>query len=384
MNEVTTVNDVEKVLARTTALAKTAIDNLSLIYKDGTANEKNLFSVLQEACELEGFSRETANLVSGHKFPDVVFREAHIGVEIKGHKQGDRILGNSIMGSTPSIVNPKAIYLLSWNESNKEVIWSDYFESVIGAEVTHSPRFVLKPGCSPEESLFGDGAHQIGSADDICLGNEGFKSDVILARMRTKALADGNLPWWVSSPEGETPHALEHAQYQLSIIKYSQLPAETERISFLKTLIIGFPALLGRSQTKYDEVLVWSLLRKSVLINRDAFTAGGKHSVLIPSVCSQEMLVLPQVFKRAKEILSSGALVHHKDIEEIWGTSIPSTDFLVAQFKQRAIAVGVDTQFKTVRHHGCSCSNLESVDFANRIMDWLVEEFDFQSVIPAI
>ena len=102
MQDVINSIDVERILSRTVSIANSAITNGSLAYLDGSSNEKSLFSLIQYVCELEGFKRDTAELVSDHKFPDVVFEQAQIGVEIKGHKQGDRILGNSIMGSTPS------------------------------------------------------------------------------------------------------------------------------------------------------------------------------------------------------------------------------------------------------------------------------------------
>jgi hypothetical protein len=380
MKEVTCVNDVMQILDHTVAIANHAIETGSLVYVDGSTNEKSLFELIQIASENEGFRKASAELISGHKFPDVIFASAQVGVEIKGHKQGDRILGNSIMGSTLSLSSPIAIYLLAWNESEKKVIWRDYFECVVGAEVTHSPRFVLEPGCTPEESLFGSGENQIGDAQEICLGSSGFRSDVILARMRARALADGNLPWWISPIAQESANSSELAQNQLSIVKYSQLAADSERLSFLKTLLIGFPVLLGRSQTKYDEALVWSLLRKSVLISRDAFSAGGRHEVLIPTICEERVIVLPQVLKRAKELFTSNAVVKRIDVEEIWHETIASNRKFIKQLSQRIVSSGISSHFATVKHENCSCYKLDEVIFAEKITDWLLEGFASSSI----
>ena len=199
MKFATTQTDVEKILSAAAELSRRLMESGDLVYRDGTKNEKALYEVIRSACNVEGFNPDSAELVGGHKFPDVVFADARIGVEIKGHVKGDRILGNSIMGSTPSLKNPLAIYLFSWNASENDVIWRDYFESVVGAEVTHSPRFVLNPKCEPEQSLFGEGSNQIGKASDICLGENGIQSEIILARMRANALAAGNIPWWISA-----------------------------------------------------------------------------------------------------------------------------------------------------------------------------------------
>lgn len=381
MNQVTSVADVVKILERTVVIANLAIETGSLIYGDGTANEKSLFLFLQEASELEGFGRDSAELISGHKFPDVVFASAKIGVEIKGHKQGDRILGNSIMGSTLSIENAERIYLLAWNESEKNVIWRDYFECVVGAEVTHSPRFVLKPNCEAEESLFGSGEHQIGDAQEVCLGDGGFKSDVILARMRAKALAEGNIPWWITPQDDDEIHAAPDAQSQLSIVKYSSLDPGLERQSLLKTLLIGFPELFGKSPTKYDSALVWALLRKRILISRDAFSAGGQIEHMIPSICTSHPLKLPKLFDRAKTLFDSTAIVKKSEIEDIWQLKNLSPENLLPQIKTRILNSGISSYRSAVLHSECTCSQFSEEDFSREITDWLLENFKMNLVV---
>jgi hypothetical protein len=374
-------DDVEKILNRTVSLANASIKDGILIYLDGARNENNLFAIMQQAVVEEGFSRDAAQLISGHKFPDVIFAEARIGIEIKGHKQGDRILGNSIMGSTLSLVDPVAIYLLAWNDSSKEVVWRNYFDCVIGAEVTHSPRFVLKPDCSPEESLFGYGENQIGDAEEICLSEGGFKSDVILARMRAKALAEGNIPWWISSATDDEIFAAEEAQQQMSIVKYSTLSVNGSRSAFLKTVLIGFPELFGKSASKYDSAAVWSLLRKNVLINRDAFTAGGKVQFEIPTICVVSQLTLPQVFKRAKELFDSSSPVKLSEVEDIWQTKLGSPLGMLKQLRTRILDSGIDGHKHSVLHTNCSCSEMTDIDFANRMIDWLLVGFQESSIV---
>lgn len=378
---ITGVQDVERILKRTVQIANSAIQEGAMVYIDGKTNEDRLFDVIRMACEAEGFSPDEAELISGHKFPDVIFAEARIGIEIKGHKQGDRILGNSIMGSTPSIANPIAIYLLAWNDSSQQVMWRDYFDCVVGAEVTHSPRFVLKPNCTPEESLFGHGDNQIGDAAEICLSESGFKSDVILARMRANALAEGNIPWWISSGNEDEIFAAEEAQQQLSILKYSALSADGPRSSLLKTILIGFPELLGRSGNKYDSAAVWSLLRKNILISRDAFTAGGRVHVQIPTICSASPVSLPQIFKRAKELFDSPSSVKLSEVEDIWQTKIKSPLVMLDQLRDRILYSGIDGQKASVLHENCSCSITSEIEFANRMANWLLEHFQADSIV---
>ena len=380
MKRVHLQHEVETVLDRTVAIANERIKSGKLSYSDGAANEVALFSIIEAACADEGFVSDSVELVSGHKFPDVVFRDAQIGVEIKGHRHGDRILGNSIMGSTPSIDHPVAIYLLAWNNAQKQVVWKDYFACVVGAEVTHSPRFVLDPNCTPEESLFGEGEDQIGNATDICLGKDGFKSDVILAKMRAKALADGNIPWWISSDAEELNRSSDDGQRQLAIVKYSRLDASKERPALLKTLLVGFPEILSRSQTKFDDALVWSLLRKSVLITRDAFTAGGRRDVLIPAICERASLTVPQVFVRSKSIFASSAEVNLADISEIWQSPKLVRRTMLAELQNKFVHSGVGAYASLVLHERCGCSKITEEDFAEKISEWMLEGFDPKSV----
>lgn len=381
MNSLSSVGDVERVLERVTDLAASAIRVGELVYVDGSANERALFSLIQKACSIEGFDPKSAELVSGHKFPDVVFSEARIGVELKGHRKGDRILGNSIMGSTPSIENPTAIYLLAWNDFEKRVVWRDYFECVVGAEVTHSPRFVLKPTCSADESLFGKGSNQIGDASEICLGENGFRSEVILARMRAKALAEGNIPWWITPADDGVEGLNGPAMSQMAIVKYSKLDPLLERPAFLKTMIVGFPEILGKSQSKFDSALVWGLTRKSVLITRDAFTAGGKFAVSIPQVCSREDLLVPQVFITARNLLSGPYKVSSIDISEIWGLRLEFSASIGAHLKMLISQSGVSAHARSILHRDCECSTLSEEEFSIRISDWLLASFDPQTIV---
>jgi hypothetical protein len=380
IKRVTTINEVEAVLERTVAIANNFIASGALVYLDSATNEEALFCIIEMACIDEGFSSESVELISGHKFPDVVFRDAQIGVEIKGHRQGGRILGNSIMGSTPSLDNPIAIYLLAWNDAEKLVVWRDYFSCVVGAEVTHSPRFVLNPNCKVDESLFGDDDGQIGNASEICLGADGFKSEVILSKMRAKALAEGNIPWWISGDADDLKQSSDDAQRQLAIVKYSRLDASKERPALLKTLLIGFPEILGRSQIKYDDALVWSLLRKSVLITRDAFTAGGQQNVLISAICGQSPLTVPQVFIRAKSILESPANVMGSDISEIWQSSIVGNEEFLSELRNKYQSSGISAYASLVLHKQCSCSSTAAEDFAKSISEWILEGFDPKSI----
>ena len=382
MKFVETQIDVEKVLTRAVGISIERIKSGDLQYRDGSRNEKSLYEIIRSACDSEGFDSNSSELIGGHKFPDVIFPAARIGVEIKGHIKGDRILGNSIMGSTPSIKNPLAIYLFSWNASENEVIWRDYFESVVGAEVTHSPRFVLNPKCEPTQSLFGNGPNQIGSASDICLGEDGFQSEIILARMRANALAAGNIPWWISKESESDYQPQIHQQGQLSIVKYSNLDSrqDGERASFLKTVLIGFPEILGKSVKKYDEALVWGIVKKGVLISRDAFTAGGRVNELIPEICNVEPVSVPQVLSRSRKILQSNSQISLTEIEEIWQETVSVEDDFRKILRNKMFDAGIGQHAKLTLHKNCGCSKLSDYQFSTHMITWLMNDFVTKSL----
>jgi hypothetical protein len=383
MKFATTQTDVEKILSAAADLSRRLIKSGDLVYQDGTKNEKALYEVIRSACNVEGFNPDSAELVGGHKFPDVVFADARIGVEIKGHVKGDRILGNSIMGSTPSLNNPLAIYLFSWNASESDVIWRDYFESVVGAEVTHSPRFVLNPKCEPEQSLFGEGPNQIGKASDVCLGENGIQSEIILARMRANALAAGNIPWWISA-ETEI-QSKNQQQGQLAIVRYSNLDArpDGERMSFLKTILIGFPEILGKSARKYDDALVWGIVKKGVLISRDAFTAGGRVDELVPEICNVKPISIPQVLSRARKILQSKSQFRVTEIEEIWQEQLLVEEDLRKILKRKMIESGIGQHARLSLHKNCNCSDISNEQFSTNIANWLLKDFETNSLFVA-
>lgn len=360
--QITTVEQVDAVLNEAAVIATKRLRTSGpelLEYEDPTKNEKALFEIIREIC-VRDFTADSVVHVGGHKFPDIVFPHANSGVEVKGHKRdGETLLGNSIMGSTFSIVEPKAVRLLVWADSTKTVSTHDYFDSVVGAEVTHSPRFRLRPGAAPEDRLFGPGSEQVGAVSDVCLGPNGIDSELILARMRAKALAEGNFPWWIG---GDRPMAVSGS---FSISRFSNLkPSERTLLESVSTLI--FPAVMGqRSATKYHDVIAWAIATRGVLLSRDNFSANGRVDLSISGLCSHVFRV-PRSFAQGLARLSHEFEVSLEELRVYWNVPGLKKSAVESHFKKLIDGISFKEVAKSVSIEMCdSCwckeSEVESI-----------------------
>jgi len=355
---ITTVEQVDAVLEEAAVVATDRLRTSGpelLKYEDPTKNEKALFEIIREICERD-FTADSVVHIGGHKFPDIVFPHANSGVEVKGHKRdGDALRGNSIMGSTFSLVEPKAVRLLVWADSSKTVSAHDYFDSVVGAEVTHSPRFRLQPGAAPEDRLFGTGTGQVGAVGDVCLGPNGIDSELILARMRAKALAEGNFPWWIGD---DKPMAVSGS---FSISRFSNLkPSERILLESVSTFI--FPAVMGqRSATKYHDVIAWAIATRGVLLSRDNFSANGRADLSISSMCEKHVFRVPRSFAQGVARLSKEFEVSLEELRVYWNVPGLKASDVISHFKTLIDGISFKEVAKSVSMEMCdSCWCKES------------------------
>ncbi len=345
------VEEMDMVLAKAVEIANSRIKTglpQHLKFESPTANEKALFEIIREVCAKD-FTADSVRHIGGHKFPDIVFPFAKCGVEIKGHKsQSDYLLGNSIMGSTFSIENPKAIRLIVWSEASNSVDFFDYFDSVIGAEVTHSPRFRLKPGAEIGERLFGVESDHLGTAEEICLGRNGIDFEKILARMRVEALAKGNLPWWISED-----YSMAKSD-DLSIVRMSNL-AEDDRMSLESIATFVFPEVMGgQSSSKYRTVTAWAIATRGVLISRDNFSAGGKASIEIKSLCENHPFIVPKSFANGIVRLSRYFEVSISELRLYWNLPVLQIEEVVGEFRKLFSRINLDSVLESMSESSCS------------------------------
>ena len=345
------IEEMDMVLTEAVEIANLRIktgEPQHLKFESPTANERALFEIIREVCATK-FTADSVRHIGGHKFPDIIFPYAQCGVEIKGHKsQSEYLLGNSIMGSTFSVENPKAIRLIVWSEASNSVGFFDYFDSVIGAEVTHSPRFRLKPGASIEERLFGFESDHLGPVDEICFGSNGIDYERILTRMRVEALAKGNLPWWISED-----YSMANSS-DLSIARVNNL-SDYDRFALESVATFVFPEVMGgKSSSKYHNVTAWAIATRGVLITRDNFSAGGKTAIEISSLCEKHLFKVPKSFANGIIRLTRQFEVSITELRLYWNLPKLQIGEVVNEFRKLLKETNFDSVIEDVTESLCS------------------------------
>jgi len=291
-------------------------------YSDSSKkNEEFCVSLLKKAASSFGIDPEIVIHHGGHTFPDVSIAGTKIGIELKGSRSGHAFLGNSVIAST-MLPGLEKIYVLYWIDDKKIIGCRDYFECVSGAQVTHSPRFVLDIDADLTECIFGNTPDKVGTISDVCFGKSGINHKKIIGWMRDQAIANGRDWWWIN----ESPDLDVEVSGTLSIRRYTEIPS-SKRESLMKTAFLCFPGVLKRGSRMYDGVLMWCLSTRNVLLYRDAFSAGGRRPVNL-SKFTTKPIMLPAVISRAIDDLSSAAEIKLSEIEEIHRRSFQDIDEL--------------------------------------------------------
>ncbi len=311
-----TQQECETLLVVAAKIGNLKLSRSEISYSESShLNEQTVLTILKEAAVEVGLNAESIKLHGGHAFPDITIDGTSIGIELKGTKTGRAFIGNSVIASTmlPSLTK---IYVFYWIDDEKQMGFRDYFECVTGAQVTHSPRFVLDIDISESECIFGNSKEKVGTIDKICFGPEGIDHKKIIDWMRDRAISAGKVAWWVGTENNQSPSELDNS---FSILRYTDL-SEESRSSLLKTAFLCFPGVLKRGTRMYDGVLMWGLSTRNVLLYRDAFSAGGRKPVNL-SKLSPKGILLPAVVTKAIEFYRTNATVRLDEVENILGRS---------------------------------------------------------------
>ena len=301
----------EQVIEAAAKSGITEITSGAIQYSDSSKkNEEFCVSLLKKAAVSFGIDPEVVVHHGGHTFPDVSIAGTKIGIELKGSRSGHAFLGNSVIAST-MLPGLEKIYVFYWIDDKKIIGYRDYFECVSGAQVTHSPRFVLDIEADSIECIFGNAPDKVGTISDVCFGESGINHKKIISWMRDQAIANGRDGWWIN----ESSDADVEVNGTFSIRRYTEI-SNSKRESLMKTAFLCFPGVLKRGSRMYDGVLMWCLSTRNVLLYRDAFSAGGRRPVNLPKLTPKPIL-LPAVVSRAIDDLSSAAEINLSEIEEI-------------------------------------------------------------------
>lgn len=273
--------------------------------------EKEVFSsmvISSKRTEFEG----TIQLISGHKFPDIVAKR-YYGVEVKITKQDHwRSTGNSVLETT-RIEGVERIYLFFGKlVTPPKFKFRKYEECLYNIAVTHSPRYLIDMELSFGNTIF----DKMETEYDILRKRDNPIKEVV--RYFRKIAKKGEEPWWMD-PGDEVDATLSP-----TVTLWGNLEEERQN-RFRNEAMARFPEIFGRSQTKYQNFAAWLAARYGVVDSslRDRFTAGGQQAIVINGVTYPK---IPKVFyylqKNAKEIigivskLTADEVRHYWDIKE--------------------------------------------------------------------
>lgn len=221
------------------------------------------------------------NLISGHKFPDIV-ASRYYGVEVKTtDKDHWKSTGNSVLEST-RIETVERIYMLFAKLSNDiDFRYRPYEDVLSEIVVTHSPRYRIDMELKQGETIF----------DKMKIPYDDLRKDSNPIRHVVNYYKDtlrkGDDMWWIDTDSGGVSSVVIRIWKNLSSIERKQLQ---------NTSVVLFPELLSNSNDKYSRLAIWLVKHKSIVCPniRDSFSAGGK---CIYQINGRTFRNVPRVFK---------------------------------------------------------------------------------------
>jgi hypothetical protein len=268
-------------------------------------------------------------LISGHKFPDIVANEIY-GVEVKTSKSNRwKSLGNSVLETT-RIENVERIYLLFGKLSTPaEFRYRLYQDCLYEVAVTHSPRYLIDM-----ELAIGDSIFEKMNLSYKALRETDNPIKSIISYYRSISQA-GQEPWWMSSTDDPDYSVPPTVSLWSTLNSDKQLALQIEAMA-------RFPEIFGRSSTKYSRVALWLATRYGIVDSslRDRFSAGGTVTLTLGK---DEYTNLPRVYGHLRdncaEILEAVKKIPTDDIKYYWDISFdPTEKQKIVEWRKRIIA----------------------------------------------
>ncbi len=297
---------------------------LTLLTGDAEANVKhfmgesssNFEEMVYEALKKSAIGTNFENyieMVTGHKFPDIVFNNRFYGVEVKSLKHdGWSTFGNSIFEST-RVKNIDRIYILAGRLSDPiEFRYKKYEECIDDIQITHSPRYHIDMDVKAKDTIF----TKIGQTYD-----EFRKLENPLGPLREyyrSKLKPGEGLWWLEND-------VEKIGNNNLVVKVLNDLPDDEREEIMIEGFARFPKLLSTDQSRYKKFATWLIVEHGLVSHnvRDFFTAGGQEEI---KVGGKTYFEVPQIFwslqgrikkiKKEVEKLKPITIVENWEIED--------------------------------------------------------------------
>lgn len=341
-------------------------------------NEKFVVQVMRDVSGSVGVDRSSVVHFGGRAFPDVHIDGTHVGIELKGSQSGGSLVGNSIFAST-MVPGISKVFLLYWiDDRTPKLGFRDYFDCVFDAKVTHSPRFVLDVDLPSPECMFGSGQNQIGFSSSDFLHDQGRYSVEIVREIRRRALDRNEIPWWVFNDDVGDSLPAEDLRARPSGLRYLGDMDRFTSYAIQKTLFLGFPEVLSGGRDSHYNAIGWAISQKSTIINRDVFSAGGRHlaDLGLPS----GPVELPAVIGKCASAFGRDARISLWDMRQICGPGIDSGAAALKRFTTLIREANYLSHLHDELPPGLRRS-LTRTSLAKRVLDYLVDHLDVRTLL---
>ena len=243
-------------------------------------------------------------LISGHKFPDIVTEIAekkYYGIEVKSSKKADwTSTGNSVLETT-RIDDVERIYMLFGKlVSPVEFKGKKYEDCLSDVAVTHAPRYKIDMNLSAEDTIFA----KLGTSYEEVRKSEN-PAKPILKYYKDEFGEDAN-HWWLDLGEDDPASSPFFIRFWNELDEFEQDSLKLE--SFIK-----FPAILGNATDKYKPVSLWLIQEHSILNSslRDLYSSGSNPEIKVGdkkgTISTMFNFVLENIEKIKSEINSANA-----------------------------------------------------------------------------
>lgn len=347
-------------------------------YSDiSSRNEDFMVSALHFGAQQVGLKPDLISHLGGKAFPDVHILGSQIGIELKGSRRGGAITGNSIFSGS-MVDNLKKVFLFYWIDDREPKLgFRDYFDCVFDAKVTHSPRFALQVDLPEDGSMFGDQAGQLGFTAADWLSGEKRYVDKIVREIRQRALERDEIPWWVYPDSGEGLSIEPDVADGFGGLRNLKQIGSDLSCSIQKTLFLGFPEVLSGGKAAHSNAIGWAISRKSAIVGRDVFSAGGKRDVNLGGGIGT--VTLPAVVHKCSMALHKSCAVSLADLSEIHGQEFSKPENVIANFAAKITG----NESLEYLHEHLSVSKRRIVNpkaFVSALAKYLVSQIDPQTL----
>lgn len=236
-------------------------------------------------------------LVSGHKFPDIVARinmKQSLGIEVKTlstKSSSWKVMGGSIMEST-RIPDVSRIQVLCAKQNPFEIKIRPFEDCVSNVAVTHSPRYMLDMDLNKGDSLFEKINQSYEDVRQMSNPFDAFKSHLIESKKSSRNSEDDEESLWWYSPEAREVSTQDYEEQKFaedlinSKIKFWNELSAQEKNRYKVEMLVKSPSIIVGD---YNNACKW-LLKTKGIINpsfRDTFSAGGQevlNGIKVPKI----------------------------------------------------------------------------------------------------